>query len=74
MSSRIVARSIVRLVVEVQHTGGHWGDDCTIGQIHKQATESAMSIVASALAGKDGTPRIIRVESVDAIISKESTK
>lgn len=74
MSSRIVARSVVRLTVEVQHTGGHWGDDCTIGQAHKQATDSAMNIVTSALAGKDGSPRIIKVDSVDVVITKETGK
>lgn len=74
MASRIIARSIVRLTVEVQHTGGHWGDDCTIAQAHKQAADSAMRIVAGALAGKDGSPRIIKVESVDAVITKESDR
>lgn len=74
VASRIIARSIVRLTVEVQHTGGHWGDDCTIAQAHKQAADSAFNIVERALSGKEGEPRIIRIESVDAVITKETVK
>lgn len=74
VASRITASSVVRLLVEVQHTGGHWGDDCTIGQAHKQAADSAVNIVTGALAGKDGSPRIIRIESVDAVITKETDR
>lgn len=73
MADRITARSIVRLTVEVEHIGGHWGDECTIAQAHKQAVDSAQQIIAAALTTVPGHPaRIIRIESVDAVISKEN--
>lgn len=75
MADRITARSIVRLTVEVEHIGGHWGDDCTIAQAHKQAADSAVGVVAAALLGaKEGTPRIIAVASVDVVVTKEKSR
>lgn len=75
MADRIVARSVVRLTIEVQHIGGHWGDDCTIAQAHKQAATCAVNVVEAALLNaKEGSPRIVEVACVDVVVSKEKQR
>lgn len=43
----------VTLEVELRDLG-NWGDDCTIGQIHTQASRAAQSQLQKALAGWAG--------------------
>lgn len=39
----ISATAKVIITVEIDNTGGSWGKDCTVEQIHKQARQGAMN-------------------------------
>ncbi len=43
MNPQITARATVQVTIEV-HTAA-WGNDCTIGQLYKQASEDAINQV-----------------------------
>ena len=49
------AKAIVRLTLEVNVTDT-WGDDCTVGQVKKQARHSAVRQISSLL--NDGSQSI----------------
>ena len=53
----------VRVSVKVQ---GNWGDDCTIGQMKKQAKEEATSVLKRAT---HGHPLILGVSCGDVIFT-----
>ena len=55
----------VRIVVEVR-ASGTWGPDCTLGQIHDQALESAGAILGRALGA--APVRIIETIATDVIV------
>jgi len=43
MEKRITARATVQVTVQVETAA--WGDDCTIGQLYKQAAEDGINQV-----------------------------
>ena len=45
---RIQAKAVVTLTLSVP-VRDFWGEDCTVGQIHKQAIQSALAILAAGL-------------------------
>lgn len=45
---RAQASAVVHVVVEVS-VGAGWGPDCTVGQVHEQATMAAVDAVRKAL-------------------------
>jgi hypothetical protein len=52
----------VTLTVVVEHAGGAWGDDCTLGQLRTQAAREAVERVVKMSIGPGirivGTPRV----------------
>jgi hypothetical protein len=42
MSKRIVANARVKVMLDINCKGGVWGEECSIGQLQKQAAESAL--------------------------------
>lgn len=66
----IRATARIQIVVEVEAAA--WGADCTIGQLHKQAAESARATLTSALKpGAEGhTVRVIGEPKVIGILTE----
>lgn len=58
------------MVVEVSHTGGEWGGDCTVEQAHRQAERDAVDHLQRRL--QDAAVRIVSVDSVDVVIAKKA--
>lgn len=63
---KITAKARVQITVEIQTES--WGDDCSIGQLYKQAGESGKRILLNALKSESygrivqlGEPRVIGV-------------
>jgi len=44
------ATARVQVTLEINPRGGHWGADCTVGQVHEQALREAMSELSFLLA------------------------
>ena len=49
MSKEVQARAVVTMTLEIPLDGGGWGAECTIGQVHKQALDSAQSYLSQAM-------------------------
>ena len=56
-SSRMKTRATatVKITLHVSNLGA-WGEDCSIGQLHRQAKEGAAGMVRRALRDADGKP------------------
>ena len=65
MSKQINAKARVQITVEVEASS--WGEDCSIGQLYKQAAETAIGIVRSGMLKQPtlwklvGEPKVIGV-------------
>ncbi len=49
MSGKVSAYATVDVTLRIQ-VPDSWGEDCTVAQVHKQAKESALGVLRSALA------------------------
>ena len=68
--SKIQAKARVQLTVEVDG-GSPWGEECPIGQLYKQAAESARTNLLNALKpGEHGRVTIIGEPKVVGIITE----
>jgi hypothetical protein len=63
------ARAIVQLTVEVESDGA-WGPECAIGQLQKQAAESATSKIRFAFGATKTRFRFIGEPKVQSIITE----
>jgi hypothetical protein len=64
-------RAIARVQVTVEVEASAWGDDCSIGQLYKQAAESGLETVRNTL-NKAGTPhRIVGEPKVLAVLTEK---
>ena len=69
MSKQINAKARVQITVEVEASS--WGEDCSIGQLYKQAAESARGTLIAALKpGEHGRVTIIGEPKVIGIITE----
>lgn len=48
------ASARVTITLELDVTGGGWGHECTIAQVHKQALDGARNRVAEIIKGQHG--------------------
>lgn len=72
LMSQIQAKARVQITVEVD-AGAPWGEDCAIGQLYKQAAESARSNLINALKpGEHGRVTILGEPKVVGIITERS--
>lgn len=74
LMSEIHAKARVQIIVEID-AGAPWGEDCSIGQMYKQAAESAQNSLLNAF--KTGSPadiglRLIGDPKVVGIITEKS--
>lgn len=70
MSKNIEARARVQIVVEVD--ASMWGEDCSIGQLYKQAAESGICALNAALKpGEHGRIRLIGEPKVIGVITEK---
>lgn len=70
--SDITAKARVQITVEVD-AGAPWGDDCSIGQMYKQAKESARTNLLNALKpGAHGIVSIVGEPKVIGVITEKS--
>ena len=63
------AKAIVRLLVEI-NVPDTWGDDCTIGQVKKQAKHSAIRTVSSIMENDKSLRLINEPEFVQIVHTK----
>ena len=71
MAKQTTAKARVQVTLEVE-AGSGWGEECTIGQLYKQAEESAMIAVNNAI-GKSGiNARVIGDAKVIGILTEKS--
>jgi len=49
---KIRAKAKVRVMLEIPVSGGGWGSDCTIDQVHKQAKEDVLEQLNRVIAGE----------------------
>ena len=70
--SDITAKARVQITVEVD-AGSPWGEDCSIGQMYKQAKESAQKNLLNALKpGTHGIVSIVGEPKVIGVITEKS--
>lgn len=69
--SKIQARARVQILIEVD-AGQPWGDDCAIGQLYKQATESGLQVLRNAIKGAGDPIRVIGEPKVISIITERN--
>ena len=65
------ARVTLTLEIEVEST---WGDDCTVGQVYKQAQDGAMGTISQMVAASGVNKyrervRVIGKSKIDAVIA-----
>ena len=71
MMKEIKARARVQITLEVD-AGAPWGDDCTIGQLYKQAADAGLSALNNALrSGAAASMKVIGEPKVVSIITEE---
>lgn len=69
--SRIQATARVQLTVEID-AGAPWGEECSIGQLHKQAAEAAQTKLINMLKpGEHGRIKIIGEPKVTGILTEQ---
>ena len=61
------ARAIATVILEID-VGSSWGNDCTIGQVYKQAKDTAEGVVEKLTRSYPGI-RLIQDIKIDAIIA-----
>lgn len=49
------ARAIVVVTLEIPIPGGGWGDNCTVGQVYKQARDTLDGLLRTTFFGNPGT-------------------
>jgi hypothetical protein len=79
---RTQACARVRVTIIIPIGGGAWGDDCTVGQIHKQAIEGAKTclrqgfvvdgLINNSSAGIKAVATIVGEPIVEAIIVEDA--
>ena len=47
MSKKITAKARVQVTLDIECMGGTWGEECSIGQLQKQAAEDALNQLKS---------------------------
>ena len=52
--TEVTARALVTITLEIP-VDGTWGDDCTVGQVNKQALDSLRNIMNTCMVGRQGT-------------------
>lgn len=71
MKNAVGARALVRLTVEVQ-TSSAWGGECTLRQLHDQATEAAVNRLRTVFEmGSGPVIKIVGEPEVVCITTKE---
>lgn len=58
-ADQITARARVQVTIEVEESA--WGPECSIGQLHKQASEGAIAKVRKIIADANANSRAIIV-------------
>jgi len=67
---KINAKARVQITVEVDASA--WGDDCTIGQLYKQAAESGWATIYNTLTQAKVPHRIIGEPKVIGVLTEAS--
>lgn len=70
MKKNIRSKARVRLLLEIS-LPDTWGDDCPLGQVYKQAKDSAMNIIAQKIAGSMKDIRVVGEGEVVAILVED---
>lgn len=69
------AKATVRVTFEMTYEEGTWGDDCTIGQLRKQAEDGAKSVAQRVCDAAASTAkarlRIISIDKTTAVLLPE---
>lgn len=65
----MIARARVQVTLEFD-VDGLWGDDCTVGQVHKQAKDSAIQKIQNAAGHISGKP-VIKSLDVQSILYQD---
>jgi hypothetical protein len=65
------ARARVRLVLDIDCTGGNWGNDCTVGQIRKQAAEETLERINRYLKNMSRSVTVIGEPKVTVVMLDE---
>lgn len=68
MSKRVTALATVEVIVQVSQ--GTWGEDCSIGQLYRQAEEGAVNEVRRALS-ESKKIKVIAALKVTGMMTKE---
>lgn len=64
------ARALIELTLEVD-ADGVWGEECTIGQMHSQASNETVAHVKNVLQGKGVRARIVGTPKVKMIVAED---
>jgi hypothetical protein len=67
---RIQAKAKVKVTLEIK-IDSTWGSDCTISQVHKQATDSALLLINQSLSTYSGVISIHGKPIVEAVVLPE---
>ena len=77
MKTKCSAHAVVTVTLEVD-VGSAWGDDCSVGQVHKQAEDEALNSIRFVFQeANKHTPhctRGIRVAGVPKVIAVVNTR
>lgn len=70
MKEKIKAKARVKILLEIS-LPDVWGEDCSVGQVHKQAKDSAVNIVSQKIAASMKEMRMIGEVEVVCILVEE---
>lgn len=69
----MTAYAVVTLTVEVE-VGSSWGNECTLGQVHKQAKDSAIGFINQIAAKNQRRIKIVGELKVKTVINAEGER
>ncbi len=71
MNKQTKAHARVQITVEVE-AGNGWGEECTVGQIYRQAAESAKSSLITAIHAGGKSFKLVGEPKVIGILTEEA--
>lgn len=70
---KVLARARATVTIEFDVDGGGWGTDCSVGQVHSQASRGATEAVQRLILDHLPGARVIGFPRIDAIIVPNKT-
>jgi hypothetical protein len=70
--SKIQARARVQVMLEVE--ASLWGDDCTVGQVHKQAADDALATVRKIIEANKSKAVIVGTPKVTGVLTENTNQ